>query len=140
MTNAVCAFIYDYPEALRTAFDSGCKHLFEMPPNQSAIHYTKLSSNSPLCVSITSRSAFRHLIAKEICRELASRLRSLDAEALTAVQTTLHEAITNAIMHGNLAIHSNYTTAIEMEEFYSVVKNRLRDDSFGNRYVHIEVN
>lgn len=92
----------------------------------------------PICdqglyLSLTTRTAFGSQCALLVCDALAAR-GVLTQERRSAVELCLHEAVANAVVHGNLEIASSAKDRPDgFRVFSQLVGERMRDPVLGNR-------
>jgi anti-sigma regulatory factor (Ser/Thr protein kinase) len=90
-----------------------------------------------LCVSLTAVTAYRQPTARLFTAELVRRA-GLDADLRTRVETALHEAVVNGVVHGDLEIASDLRDRLEdLEALGSLVESRLGDPAYGGRRLSI---
>lgn len=93
-----------------------------------------------LTVVYSTREAMRQPVAVDLCAVLLARggLHGLD---VGAIEIALHEAIANAVQHGNLELDSSLRgTVAGQTEYAHLLGQRLDDPWFGNRSVHVHAN
>lgn len=90
-----------------------------------------------LYLSLTTRTAFGAQCAVLMCDALAAR-GVLTQERRSAVELCLHEAVANAVVHGNLEIASSAKDRPDGYRVFSqLVGERMRDPVLGNRRTDI---
>ncbi|NYZ15263.1 ATP-binding protein [Azospirillum sp. RWY-5-1] len=90
-----------------------------------------------LYLSLTTRTAFGAQCAVLVCDALAAR-GVLTQERRSAVELCLHEAVANAVVHGNLEIASSAKDRPDGYRVFSqLVGERMRDPVLGNRRTDI---
>lgn len=90
-------------------------------------------------LSLTTATAFGAQSALAVCNALVER-GVLGAEQRPSVELCLHEAIANAIVHGNLGIPSTTKDSAEgYRQFGQMVGERLRDPAVRARRVDLFV-
>ncbi len=90
-----------------------------------------------LTVVYSTREAMHQPVGADLCAVLHTRggLHGHDAEA---VEIALHEAVANAVQHGNLELDSRLRrTAAGQAAYARLLAQRLDDPWFGNRSIHI---
>jgi len=86
-----------------------------------------LARSSSIFISLTTASAYRMQLAHRIVQAIARR-RPLDEERSYDMELALQEAISNAVIHGNLAVQSLENPSLTaLERFSSEVEGRLAD-------------
>jgi CheY-like chemotaxis protein/anti-sigma regulatory factor (Ser/Thr protein kinase) len=71
-------------------------------------------------------------------QEGPTRLKLLDENGLIRVAVCLREALTNAIIHGNLEVDSALRETDE-KRYYQLIEKRADEEPYANRYVHVTV-
>ena len=94
------------------------------------------ASTADFFVSLTSILAYRLHTAQHVARAVIERF-SIHPCFTAGIQTCLHEAIVNAIIHGNLHIESEFHSQRDFEAYCSQVNTRLTRPAFRLRRVHI---
>lgn len=93
--------------------------------------------NSPnLTLSITTASCYKSSIAHILTESINTRF-SLSGDKDMQISTCLHEAIMNAMIHGNLGLQSNFCTLDGLCAYQAEIGQRLNNDMYQSRYVHI---
>jgi CheY-like chemotaxis protein len=69
-------------------------------------------------------------------QESLTRVKLLDENGLIRVAVCLREALTNAIIHGNLEVDSASREADE-KGYYQLIEQRADEEPYGDRYVHV---
>ncbi|MFW0777082.1 MAG: ATP-binding protein [Rickettsiales bacterium] len=96
---------------------------------------SQIVSDSPdLALCTSSKSAYGKPVAAAFTRSLVGRFGLGNTPAFH-IETCLQEAITNAIIHGNLEVASKFSTAEEMETHYSLIEHKLTLMPYQNRRV-----
>jgi|GEM_PF-4299237 len=135
-------FVFDH----RTA--NNLPDFLDMPVNgwieigPQPINWTHLENlpdhEQSLLLTVTTKTAFQHHMAVHLMKVLDGML-GLDEDTKQEIQTSLHEAITNAIVHGNLNMESNFSTPEAMAEFYNLIDMRLAQPFYAERYVTLHI-
>lgn len=90
-----------------------------------------------LSLSLSTAAAYRLEPARLFCEALDERI-GLQPEVLQKAELALHEAMVNAIIHGNLEIGAlPKETLDDFMHFCQKVENRLGRPGFGDRSVHM---
>jgi len=90
-----------------------------------------------LLVSLTTVTAYGLEVARALCQAVAERT-SLDENVHQVMELALHEALVNAMVHGNLEIGSlNKDSLDDFIQFCQTIETRLNDGHFGGRRVTI---
>jgi anti-sigma regulatory factor (Ser/Thr protein kinase) len=90
-----------------------------------------------LFLSLTTVTAYRQNIASLLVAKLAERI-SLDEYQRECMETALYEAITNAVLHGNLGIAEHPGTGLDgLEELGQLVQHRLAQQALALKRVRI---
>jgi anti-sigma regulatory factor (Ser/Thr protein kinase) len=92
---------------------------------------------SHMTVAYSTRDAAQRPLAADLCEELRER-GALDGLDDVAVEIALHEAIANAVQHGNLELGSALRDTVPGQGTYAgYLAARLNEPRFGDRTVHI---
>jgi anti-sigma regulatory factor (Ser/Thr protein kinase) len=90
-------------------------------------------------LSLATATAWSIDCAALVCDALEGR-QMIAAEKRADVELALHEAVANAVIHGNLAIGSSFgTTAESFDAFCGRVTERMADPAYGARRVTIAI-
>lgn len=90
-------------------------------------------------LSLATTTAWSIDCAALVCDALEAR-QTITSERRADVELALHEAVANAVIHGNLAIGSSFgTTAESFDAFCNLVAQRMADPAHGSRRVTIAV-
>ena len=94
---------------------------------------------SSLHLSLSSRSALELPVGEIIGDFLASKLR-LQHRLRTSIVSVVHEAVLNAVLHGNLAMTSEGRGhSAGIEDFHGAIEARLADPALRDRRCEIRV-
>ena len=105
--------------------------------DQLILELVKRATDSSLYASFTTITANRLDLAGEVLLALTNRLLLSD-EARDNIELALHEAMSNALLHGNLQLDGIGALSIEaLERFSSDLMGRIRDSSFANRRIDV---
>lgn len=104
----------------------------ELPHIQPEI----IAEDADFSIAITSATAYRLPVAKYIAQHLTSHF-TLPHNMQIALHTCLHEAIANAVTHGNLELHSDHKCLNAMHTHYQTIEMRLNDPYYAARLVRI---
>lgn len=142
MSNRVCVFTYDSAEALQHALASDAAIIWESAPEPSAAISVNLPEAqtpgpSQRLISLRSHSAYRYLIARALRETLKRRHPLLGDKALEDMETAIHEAITNAVVHGNLGVTTDGLSPSESAAQYQRVQEALKDPAKAEKHVTI---
>jgi anti-sigma regulatory factor (Ser/Thr protein kinase) len=98
-----------------------------------------VAANGATTLSLASTTAWAIDCAALVCDALEAR-QTLTAERRADVELALHEAVANAVIHGNLAIGSSFgTTADSFDAFCKLVSDRMGDPAHGSKRVTIGI-
>lgn len=122
---AYYAFTFDRLDSLYAAFRSGCKQLIEITDSYSPIEQFEPGYFKAQRLVVSSRSAYRFAIAEEVIREIRIQNPFFDDSLTDTMLTALHEAIANAVMHGNLGVQKSFTSEASMADYYKAVQDAL---------------
>jgi anti-sigma regulatory factor (Ser/Thr protein kinase) len=107
-------------------------------------HYAKTclmkaqEKHPDIFISLTTASAYRFLVAQDVCQMLGNRLLLSPALRLD-VQTCLQEALVNAIVHGNLQVKSRFTSCKSFENYCQQTQQQLMEPMLGQRRIRIYI-
>ncbi|WP_185961500.1 ATP-binding protein [Telmatospirillum sp. J64-1] len=91
-----------------------------------------------LSLSVNSPTAYESDLARQLCQAVATRI-TLDDGKRMVMETALHEAIANAVQHGNLEVGSLLRQNFEDYFAYCAqLESRLADPRYANRRVHVQ--
>ena len=91
-----------------------------------------------LALAVTTRAAFRLPVANAFVDAVDQRLH-LDDDIRVRMLTVLHEAIMNAVLHGNLGLGSGLRDSFaQMARLQRIIERRLADTTLGGRMVFVE--
>jgi hypothetical protein len=97
----------------------------------------RLAQASSIFVSVTTASAYRLQLAHRIVHAIARR-RPLEQDRCDDMELALQEAISNAVIHGNLSVHSLQDPSLTaLERFSSEVAAKLADPELANRLLKV---
>lgn len=87
--------------------------------------------------SVTSMTAAQFKLSQLLCDGIKSHFKASD-QAIMAIELTLHEAIINALAHGNLELGSAFQeTNDDLQLYYKKVGEKAVDPKFKNRRIDI---
>jgi len=90
-----------------------------------------------LVLRVFSRTVSEHPIARLFVGALAARL-DLDEQLVERTCVALQEAVTNALVHGNLELALRCTTDHEaFEAYFNEIDHRLNEAPWGERFVTV---
>lgn len=89
-------------------------------------------------VDISSVSAYRYVIAPAIADCIHDRF-GIQTFKTKQIHTCLQEAVINSLIHGNLAIDSEFETLSGYDDFCKTVEQRLANPSYRNKRILIAV-
>lgn len=93
-------------QSLRAAMSPPVLHCIEYDlVDQIADITLNKRTSGQLGLVVTTRSAYRHFVARAFVEAMASRIPLLD-DLRERAHTAVHEALMNAVLHGNLGISS----------------------------------
>jgi anti-sigma regulatory factor (Ser/Thr protein kinase) len=101
-------------------------HFIEICPSKqlSALVDIAYSEPAELFLSISTHTAYHCALSSMLTHVLGRRFGLQDGKSLH-IATCLQEALTNAIIHGNLSIGSNFSDYSELQEFHAQVEHAL---------------
>jgi anti-sigma regulatory factor (Ser/Thr protein kinase) len=90
-----------------------------------------------LYASFTSQTATRLMLAGELARAINDRW-PLTGQGLDDLELALHEALSNALLHGNLQLDSMAGLTLDaLDRFSNDLTRRMADPLYANRRVEI---
>jgi len=105
--------------------------------DQSILELIKRATDTSLYASFTTITANRLDLAGELLLAIGNR-RPLSDNARDNIELALHEALSNALLHGNLQLDSIGALSVEaLERFSTDLMGRIRDPSFANRRIDV---
>jgi anti-sigma regulatory factor (Ser/Thr protein kinase) len=97
----------------------------------------RIARSSSIFISLTTASAYRIQLAHHIVQAIA-RWRALEEERCYDMELALQEAISNAVIHGNLSVRSLQDPSLTaLERFSAEVAEKLADPELANRQLMI---
>ncbi len=100
------------------------------------IPYFLSDKDNNLYLSITTSTGYNSNIAHLFTSSITNRFQ-LNEQQITNIKTCLHEAIINAVMHGNLELKDNFQTIEELYERQSKIDNLMTMDEYKLRRINI---
>ncbi len=105
--------------------------------DQSIVELIRRASNTSLYISFTTITANRRDLAGELLGLIGQRHR-LTRGIRDNIELALHEALSNAVLHGNLQLESLSGLSIEaLERFSNDLTRRITDPDFANRRIDV---
>ncbi|MEI6985114.1 MAG: ATP-binding protein [Rhodospirillaceae bacterium] len=105
--------------------------------DQSLLDLIRCATQTSLYFSLTTATANRLNLSNEVLQALAHH-RPLNDTARDNIEVALHEALSNALIHGNLQLDSLAALTIEaLEAFSSTLMRRITDPNYANRRVDV---
>ncbi len=90
-----------------------------------------------LLLSLTTATAYGIEVARAFCDAVSARA-DMDEKLRQVMELALHEALVNAMVHGNLEIHSVSKDSLDdFIHFCQLVETRLADVGFGSRRIDL---
>lgn len=87
-------------------------------------------------LALTCATTYQLRVAQMICR-LIDRKQPLPLDCWHAIEIALHEALANAVIHGNLEVSSKFHDLDGMQDFYALIATRLADPRLNQRRIYI---
>ncbi|MBP7338477.1 ATP-binding protein [Niveispirillum sp.] len=125
---------------LRAALDLGTRAYVELGDDEElpAGLLAGLTGQLLLHLSLSTITSFSLDMAPQFCAALLAR-GWLDAQRRADAEICVHEAVSNAIVHGNLDIHQGPSADVgAFDSFFRAVQDRLADRAHANRRVTVE--
>ena len=128
------AAIFRSTDELRNRISQACRLVIEegMSAPSTLPHFDCL-----LTLIVSSQTAYSAPITSIISEHLSERF-SLSQDIKSNIHTCLHEAIANAVIHGNLQLSSPSVNVQDFDTFYARISERLTSPAYANRPVIIE--
>ncbi len=89
-----------------------------------------------ISLSITTGSCYNLPISHIFTNALNQRF-GLNGNRNIDITTCLHEAVNNAILHGNLEVKSDFRTVSELYGYHDTLQQRISDNYHSSRLVNI---
>lgn len=101
-------------------------------------HWDNIGALQPYDVGITLYAliCYRLPVAEAITQALAEHYH-LSSETKADMHLCLHEAITNAVVHGNLSVHGTVGSKEDLRSFYETIETKLAIPALRYSSVHI---
>ena len=97
----------------------------------------RLARSSSIFICLTTASAYRIQLAHRVVQAIARR-RPLTEERCYDMELALQEAISNAVIHGNLSVQSLQDPSLTaLERFSSEIAEKLADPELANRRLKV---
>lgn len=87
-------------------------------------------------LSLTCAHAYYGSIAHTVAGSLHDRFKLHNARRLQ-IETCLHEALINAIVHGCLQLESKYSSQMEFQRYYDAIEAHMQQEQYGHRRIGI---
>lgn len=100
------------------------------------VSYLSGQADARLELTLQLRAFYMFEITQSIVFFVTHVMRASD-EHSSDIATAIHEAVMNAMVHGNMGIHSKYADLTGMEDFYQMVESQFSQDSYLEKDVHI---
>jgi len=100
---------------------------------------THVTPDAPdFSLSLTTESVWRNDIAGMVTAMLRDRF-ALSDSVKTDIETCLHEALINAVVHGNLSLRGKIEALEDFELHYTTIKERIGRTPYKNRRINIAI-
>lgn len=96
------------------------------------------AEHNKIIFSFSTTSSYKMVLSYTVSKYLSRKLQ-LASERAYSINIALHEAITNAIIHGNLELQSNFNDLDSFVIYYDEVEKRLKIPPYNKRRITIEV-
>lgn len=108
------------------------------PHNATEQLLKDISSNTPdMALSITTASCYAGNLTHPLTNLISKRF-NLNEDKVIKLSTCLHEAIMNAILHGNLNMQSDFRTLDGLCAYQAEITQRLNVDMYKSRRIQIK--
>lgn len=116
------------------------KHFYEIAPRPHIERMVQhvLAHAPDFSLSLSTQSAYHNGMAHMLTQSLQRRFGLCDQKA-AHVETCLQEALSNAIIHGNLEMQGLLTSLDSFERYYETVAQRVTLAPYSERRIHIMV-
>lgn len=122
-------------EVLGDGIADGVAEIPTVAAEYRACHPHLVAPAGGVTLALTTRTAYSLDTAAVICQALLRR-RVLPEAIASDAEMAFHEAVNNAMLHGNLAVSNGPITAPgQMQAFFTMVRERLADDHHALRRV-----
>ncbi len=116
-------------------------HWCELPdtPNTlDKIPAFSLDGQSDLCIRISTYTAYSTNLADLLSQTIAARAHTKKTTRVN-IHTALHEALSNAIIHGNLRISTTFSDIDRFKRFYQAIEKRFTQSRYRETPIDITV-
>lgn len=133
-----CFFRLNIPDDLNAALARPYRFFLEAAPQENLLdHLQRIRrETADFAISITTTSAYHQHISAITAHHL-SQYFCLPKRQHAPLHTCLHEALTNAIVHGNLGIQKHVTCVDSFHSHYTQVTRQLENPAYANRRILI---
>jgi hypothetical protein len=108
--------------------------------DHSILELIQRAVETSLYISFTTITANRRDLAGELLSVIGQR-RTLSHDSRDNMELALHEALSNAVLHGNLQLESLSGLSVEaLERFSNDLTGRITDPDFANRRIDVICN
>jgi anti-sigma regulatory factor (Ser/Thr protein kinase) len=91
-----------------------------------------------LRLALTTRSAYRHPVVKVFVRAMATRI-DLSRDLRERIHTAVQEAVMNSVLHGNLAINSEFRDSLEgLDNSHQAIEMLLTSPQIARSMIRVE--
>lgn len=138
-TRATFFYIFRDTANLEYAITVPCRWLIELDASHQNPHPTSSAETRGthiFALSITSRSAYQLPVAYILARRF-NRLGWLGPDQVSGFESCLHEALINAVVHGNLEIAGGFNGNDAFAAFYDSIQSKLHTPEYGERRIYI---
>jgi len=105
--------------------------------DHSILELIRRASDTSLYISFTTITANRRDLAGELLGVIGQR-RRLTRDNRDNIELALHEAVSNAVLHGNLQLESLSGLSVDaLERFSNDLTHRITDPDFANRRIDV---
>jgi anti-sigma regulatory factor (Ser/Thr protein kinase) len=115
-----------------------CMEVALIDGNQYSRLLFRPRANGCLRLALTTRSAYRHQVARVFVGALALRI-DLSGDLRDRVHTAIQEAMMNSVLHGNLAIDSGLRDSLDgLETSHQTIERLLTSPQIARSMIRVE--
>ena len=127
---------YELAKFLNYKFDLLVEYSGEV--NQVVDIIKKSFTAKKIRISLTTatvyKSAFAHIISKIISAKIP-----ISVEKSQSITLAIHEAVTNAVIHGNLEMHGKFTNLEGFTKYYQELERRVESTDLRLRRIEVDL-
>ncbi len=113
------------------------QEFIEKPSGEPLRKQEKYSLHNPdIFLAITTGSCYQISLARIFTNNMVNRF-ALNHSKKPDIVTCLHEAIMNAMLHGNLEMHGEFHTKSGFYSYHSEIEKRLSEKNKAHKYIYL---